>query len=149
MEFFRQDYWSNLSSPGDLLDPGIEPGSPALQADSLPSEPLVLPKWGSSLGLSFLLHLCPPDCHPFKVGTVRIFLSFSAHHIPPRAFCSSPVPFCLHNFAQAVPSAWSTVSLIFSPFPNRHLSFSLPHFLVCDLSDLPPFVFVCSSEKQK
>ena len=25
--------------PGDLPDPGIEPGSPALQADSLPSEP--------------------------------------------------------------------------------------------------------------
>ena len=39
MEFFRQDYWSNLSSPGDLLDPGIEPGSPALQADSSPFEP--------------------------------------------------------------------------------------------------------------
>ena len=28
-----------FSSPGDLLDPGIKPGSPALQADSLPSEP--------------------------------------------------------------------------------------------------------------
>ena len=26
-------------SPGDLLDPGIEPGSPTLQADSLPTEP--------------------------------------------------------------------------------------------------------------
>ena len=41
-EFFRQDYWSGLPfpSPGDLLNPGIEPGSPALQADSLPTEPL-------------------------------------------------------------------------------------------------------------
>ena len=41
MEFSRQQYWSGLSfpSPGDLLDSGIEPGSPALQADSLPSEP--------------------------------------------------------------------------------------------------------------
>ena len=28
-----------FSSPEDLLDPGIEPGTPALQADSLPSEP--------------------------------------------------------------------------------------------------------------
>ena len=38
----QQEYWSGLSfpSPGDLLNPGIEPGSPALQADSLPSEPL-------------------------------------------------------------------------------------------------------------
>ena len=34
-------YWSGLPfpSPRDLPDPGIEPGSPALQADSLPSEP--------------------------------------------------------------------------------------------------------------
>ena len=33
-------YWSGwpFPSPGDLLDSGIEPGSPALQADSLPSE---------------------------------------------------------------------------------------------------------------
>ena len=41
MEFSRQEYWSGLPfpSPGDLPDPGIEPGSPALQADALPSEP--------------------------------------------------------------------------------------------------------------
>ena len=41
MEFSRQEYWSGLPCPppGDLPDPGNEPGSPALQADSLPSEP--------------------------------------------------------------------------------------------------------------
>ena len=41
MEFSRQEYWSRLPflSPGDLPNPGIEPGSLALQADSLPSEP--------------------------------------------------------------------------------------------------------------
>ena len=41
MGFSRQEYWSGLtfSSPGDLPDLGIEPGSPALQEDSLPSEP--------------------------------------------------------------------------------------------------------------
>ena len=41
MEFSRQEYWSGLPfpTPGDLPDPGIKPGSPALQADSLPSEP--------------------------------------------------------------------------------------------------------------
>ena len=41
MGFSRQEYWSGLPfpSPGDLPDPGIEPGSPALQADPLPSEP--------------------------------------------------------------------------------------------------------------
>ena len=39
--FFRQEYWSGLPfpSPGDLPNPGIEPGSPTLQADALPSEP--------------------------------------------------------------------------------------------------------------
>ena len=42
MGFSRQEYWSGLPFPSleDLLDPGIEPGSLALQADSLPSEPL-------------------------------------------------------------------------------------------------------------
>ena len=40
MGFPRQEYWSGLfPSPGDLPNPGIEPGFPALQADSLPSEP--------------------------------------------------------------------------------------------------------------
>ena len=41
MGFPRQDYWSGLpfSSPGDLPDLGIEPKSPALQVESLPSEP--------------------------------------------------------------------------------------------------------------
>ena len=39
--FSRQEYWSGLlfPSPGDLLDLRVEPGSPKLQADSLPSEP--------------------------------------------------------------------------------------------------------------
>ena len=41
MGFSRQGHWSGLPfpSPGDLPDPGIEPKPPALQADSLPSEP--------------------------------------------------------------------------------------------------------------
>ena len=41
MGFSRQEYWSGLPfpSPGDLPHPGIEPGSPALQADCLLSEP--------------------------------------------------------------------------------------------------------------
>ena len=41
MGFSRQEYWSGLPfpSPGDIPNPGIEPRSPALQADSSPSEP--------------------------------------------------------------------------------------------------------------
>ena len=40
MEFSKHEYWSGLPfpSPGDLPYPGIEPGSPTLQADTLPSE---------------------------------------------------------------------------------------------------------------
>ena len=41
MEFSRQEYWSGLPFPlpGDLPDPRIKPVSPALQSNSLPSEP--------------------------------------------------------------------------------------------------------------
>ena len=47
MEFSRQGYWSGLPSPspGDLPNPGIEPRSPALQADSSLSEPPRKPWW--------------------------------------------------------------------------------------------------------
>ena len=40
MGFFRQEYWSGLPCPPpeDLPNPGMEPASSALQADSLPSE---------------------------------------------------------------------------------------------------------------
>jgi len=41
MGFSRHEYWSGLPfpSPGDLLNPGIKPGSPTLEADALNSEP--------------------------------------------------------------------------------------------------------------
>src|SRR5574341_460593 len=46
MGFPRQEYWNGLPfpSPGDLPDPGIEPRSPALQADSLLTETSGKPK---------------------------------------------------------------------------------------------------------
>ena len=77
MEFFRQEYWSGLPfpSPGDLPNPGIKPGSPALQADALPSEPPgklkleVLP----FTSLRILSHFPWTDCvqHPFENTWVR------------------------------------------------------------------------------
>ena len=66
MGFSRQEYWSGLPfpSPGDLPDPGIEPRSPALQADDLPSEPPGKPRnvqvkqiWGRCI--KFLLWFLP------------------------------------------------------------------------------------------
>ena len=46
MELSRLEYWSGQAfpSPGDLSNPGIEPRSPALQADSLPAKPQGKPK---------------------------------------------------------------------------------------------------------
>ena len=51
-EFSRQKYWSGLpfSSPGDLPNPGIKPGSPTLQAAALPSEP-----WGNCLPILYVI----------------------------------------------------------------------------------------------
>ena len=61
MEFSRQEYWSGLPFPstGDLPDPGIEPRSPALQADALPSE-----HQGSPIStiVSLCVHLCVCLC---------------------------------------------------------------------------------------
>ena len=76
MEFSRQEYWSGLPfpSPGDLSDPGIKPGSPALQGDSLPSELLGKPK-GSQLEFKFMTltyrpqeHLRTKNCSVFRGG---------------------------------------------------------------------------------
>ena len=47
MGFSRQGYWSRLPfpSPEDIPNPGIEPRSPTLQADALPSEPPGKPQY--------------------------------------------------------------------------------------------------------
>ena len=57
MGFSRQEYWSGLPfpAPGDRPNPGIEPGSPALLADALPSEPP-----GKSLTLYNSFYIHPP-----------------------------------------------------------------------------------------
>ena len=51
IRFSRQQYWSMLPRPppGDLRIPGIEPGSPTLQADALPSEPPGKPRVAAGL----------------------------------------------------------------------------------------------------
>ena len=57
MGFSRQEYWSGLPfpSPGDLPNPAIKPGSPALQADSSPSVAAAAAK---------SLQSCPTLCDP-------------------------------------------------------------------------------------
>ena len=67
MGFFKQEYWSGLPFPslGNLLDLGNEPGLPALQADSLPSEPPGKPNPGIEPRSSALQANClPPEPSP-------------------------------------------------------------------------------------
>ena len=61
MKFSRQEYWSGLlfPSPGDLPNPGIEPGSPTLQTDALSSEPP-----GNAAADAKSLQSCPTLCDP-------------------------------------------------------------------------------------
>ena len=66
MGFPRQEYWSGLSfpSPGDLPNPGIEPRSPALEADALTSEP------------------CDPmDCSKPGFPVLHYFREFAQTHV--------------------------------------------------------------------
>ena len=69
MGFPRQEYWSGLlfPPPGDLSDQGIEPESPALpalQVNTLPTEPLGKPKYCDSAQFSLVVHSCPTLCDP-------------------------------------------------------------------------------------
>ena len=61
--FFRQEYWNGLPCPppGYLPNPGIKPSSPALQADSLPSEPPGKPCIPNTRPLSILFFYL--ECH--------------------------------------------------------------------------------------
>ena len=70
MAFSRQKYCSGLpfASPGDLPDPGIEPGSPALQADVLLSEPFII-----SIDIAFEIIM-----KPYMYKTVENLLVYSS-----------------------------------------------------------------------
>ena len=61
MEFSRPEYWSGspFPSPGNLSNPGIEPRSPTLQADSLSAEPQGKPKKTGMGSLSLLQGIFP------------------------------------------------------------------------------------------
>ena len=88
MEFSWQEYWSGLPfpSPGDCPDPEIEPGFPALQSDSLPSEPfsfihctiinLSSPSLSSSVQFSSVTQSCLALCNPMDCSTP----DFPVHH---------------------------------------------------------------------
>ena len=61
MGFSRQEYWSGFQCPppGDLPNPGMEPGSPTMQVDSLLSEPSGKPY--ESKVMHFITFPLPPN----------------------------------------------------------------------------------------
>ena len=83
MEFSRKEYWSGLlfPSPGDLTDPEIEPGSLALQADSLLSEPPGKTFWNTFIKTSSTVTI-----QNFKYK--RCYSAFSGHPWQPLLKCS-------------------------------------------------------------
>ena len=119
MGFSRQEYWSGLpfTSPGDLHNPGIELKSPALQADSLPTElwaksqmlwevtnqcrePLAMGVWWSwclwGLQLSCLSASSPP-ASPVLIEPVGNSMlpgsqSCTSSHLPTSASPTAPSP---------------------------------------------------------
>ena len=67
MKFSRQEYWSGLPflSPRDLPKPGIQPRSPTLQADSLPTQPLCSPVSALKGEVNIFLFTCQLLCFVF------------------------------------------------------------------------------------
>ena len=88
MRFSRQGYWSGLlfPSPGDLPNPGIKPGSPALQADSIPSEPQGSPL--SWLSETIKLYFC---CCRVEGNYLWLYIS--------SVLCTVWVNGCLHSLS--------------------------------------------------
>ena len=94
-KFSRQEYWSGLPfpPPGDLPDPGIEPGSPSLQTDALPSEPLGKPVKNLKLLMNLII---------FK-GYLNSFLFVGVlNHRCLQNLMISVIHSCILNFSTAL-----------------------------------------------
>ena len=102
--FPRQEYWSGMPfpSPGDLLNPGIEPRSPALQADSLPP--------GKPKVKALVTQSCPTLCDPMDCSPP----GSSVHGIvQARILEWDAIPFLSRS---SWPRDWTQVSCIASKF---------------------------------
>ena len=122
IRFSRQEYWSGLPfpSPGDLPDPGIEPQSPAFQADALTSEPP-----GK-----------PPNIHSVQFSSVLSLSHVWLFTTPWIAACQTSL---------SITISWSSLKLtsIELVMPSSHLILHRPLFL---LPPIPPNIRVFSNE---
>lgn len=84
------------------------------------------------------------DGRPFKVGTISLSPSLSAHHAP----LSRPVPLTSVILREPFPLLEAPCPCFSSLSPQPHLFFSTRHFLVCDPGQLPPSLeFSCLGSK--
>ena len=104
-EFPRQEYWSGFPfpSPGDLPNPGMEPVSPTLQTDSLPSQPLGKPNWLEHL---FWWHLA-------KEMSMQKFFAFSWILWVLYVF-KMPGPYQIHDLWILSPILWVVLLLYYA-----------------------------------
>ena len=99
MGFSRQEYCSGLlfPSPGDLPNPGIEPRSPTLQADSLPAEPQGKPKDTGVCNLSLLQWIfSTQESNQDLLHCRRIFYQLSYQESPTIELVRHKIHFLLH-----------------------------------------------------
>ena len=102
MEFSRQEYWRGLPfpSPGDSPDVGIKPGSPALQEDSLLSEP---PGKPSELEDTLKILSRKPLIFPWKTLKIRGEVTYPNQlGPPPWGFSSRLLSYFLQQFCGPV-----------------------------------------------
>ena len=106
--FSWPEYWSEqpLLSPGDLPNPGIEPRSPTVQADSLPAEPQGKPK-NTGVGSLFLLQwIFPTQESNWGLLHCRQILYHLSHQGMYFFNGNDPDVFSVHNFSRHMKSVF-------------------------------------------
>ena len=129
MRFSRQEYWSGLpfNSSWDLPGPGIEPRSPALQADSLPSEPLGNPLFNLSLtAVARSLNVCQTLIHVTR-GRYYYHSHFTAEETETKRICSSHTASKWKSFNLNL-SSWATESMTFNYY--AHLPIKATNYIL-------------------
>ena len=134
MEFSWQEYWSGLPcpSPEDLPNPGIEPRSPTLQADSLPAEPPGKPK-NTGVGSLSLLQIQESNQSLLHCRWIPYYQS---HQGSPRILEWVAYPF---SKGTSWPRNWTGVSYIAGRFSTSWVTREAQsHHISAELTNLGP-----------
>ena len=136
--FSRQEYWSGLPCPsqGDLSDLGLEPGSPALRADSLPSWGYSNTKWNKNIFKSLKMRIIWQmflSIDPPQIVVWRQFLKFSVDLLKENWIDVQSV-FTQNKTGIAFSKDYTNYSNLSShaSLPREYLTFLLDHVL-CSL----------------